>query len=76
MKTCCGHSLEAPRQGPFYGYIQNKFLRRNKENISQMAPLLSRAQLFKTNDVVNSRIIKTLIIKYHGIYANIFAEKM
>ena len=31
----------------------------------------SRAQFFKTNEV----IVKTLIIKY-GIYANIFAEKM
>ena len=36
---------------------------------------MSRAQLFKTNDVVSSHIAKTLIIKY-GIYANIFAEKM
>ena len=35
---------------------------------------MSRAQLFKTNDVVSQRIVKTLIIKY-GIYANIFAEK-
>ena len=34
-----------------------------------------RAQLFKTNDVVSLRIVKTLIIKY-GICANIFAEKM
>ena len=34
-----------------------------------------RAQLFKTNDVVSQRIVKTLIIKY-GIYPNIFAEKM
>ena len=33
------------------------------------------AQLFKTNDVVSLRIVKTLIIKY-GKYANIFAEKM
>ena len=32
-------------------------------------------QLFKTNDAVTKRIVKTLIIKY-GIYANIFAEKM
>ena len=31
------------------------------------------AHLFKTNDVVSERIIKTLIIKY-GIYAYIFAE--
>ena len=31
--------------------------------------------MFKTNDVVSLRIVKTLIIKY-GIYANIFAEKM
>ena len=31
------------------------------------------AQLFKTNDVVSSRIVKILIIKY-VIYANIFAE--
>ena len=30
-----------------------------------------RAQLFKTNDVVSLRIVKTLIIKY-GLYANIF----
>ena len=34
----------------------------------------SRAQLFKTNNVVSKRIVKTLIIKY-GIYANIFAVK-
>ena len=34
---------------------------------------VSKAQLFKTNDVIS--IVKTLIIKY-GIYANIFAEKM
>ena len=34
-----------------------------------------RAQFFKNNDVVSSHIIKTLIIK-HGIYSNIFAEKM
>ena len=33
------------------------------------------AQLFKTNDVICRRIVKTLIIKY-GLYANIFAEKM
>ena len=33
------------------------------------------AQLFKTNDVVIYRIVKTLIISY-GTYANIFAEKM
>ena len=32
------------------------------------------AQLFKNNDFVSYRIVKTLIIKY-GIYANIFAEK-
>ena len=32
-----------------------------------------RAHLFKTNNVVSLRIIKTLI-KF-GIYANIFAEK-
>ena len=32
------------------------------------------AQLFKTNDVVSKRIVKTLVIKY-GIYSNIFAEK-
>ena len=31
--------------------------------------------MFKTNDVVSERIVKTLIIK-HGIYTNIFAEKM
>ena len=31
-------------------------------------------QLFKTNDVISKRTVKTLIIKY-GIYANIFAEK-
>ena len=35
----------------------------------------TRAQLFKTNNVISSRILKTLIIKY-GIDANIFAEKM
>ena len=35
----------------------------------------SRAQLFKTNNVVRQRIVKTLIIKY-GIYANIFAKKI
>ena len=33
------------------------------------------AKLFKTNDVVSKRIVKTLIIRY-GIYANNFAEKM
>ena len=33
-----------------------------------------RALLFKTNDVISLRIVKTLIIKY-AIYANIFAEK-
>ena len=33
------------------------------------------AQLFKTNDVVSWRIVKTLIIKY-GIYTKIFVEKM
>ena len=32
------------------------------------------AQFFKTNDIFNLRIIKTLIIKY-GLYANILAEK-
>ena len=37
--------------------------------------LNTRAQLFKTNDVVTKPIVKTLIVKY-GIYANIFAEKM
>ena len=36
--------------------------------------MYTRAQLFKTNDVISERIVKTLIIKY-GIYANIFAEK-
>ena len=30
--------------------------------------LISKAQLFKTNDVVGERIVKTLIMKY-GIYA-------
>ena len=35
----------------------------------------SRAQLFKTNNVVSECTVKSLIIKY-GIYANIFAEKM
>ena len=30
--------------------------------------------MFKTNDVVSLRIVKTLIINY-GIYANIFDEK-
>ena len=33
------------------------------------------AQLFKTNDVVSKRIVKTSIIKY-GILANIFTEKI
>ena len=33
------------------------------------------AQLFKTNDVISKRIVKTLIIKY-GLYTNIFAENM
>ena len=33
----------------------------------------SRVQLFKTNDVVSKRVVKTLIIKY-GIYTNIFTE--
>ena len=36
--------------------------------------LKTRAQLFKTNNVVSKRIIKTLIMKY-VIYVNIFAEK-
>ena len=40
-----------------------------------MGKISSRAQLFKTNDVISYCIIKTLIIKY-GTYANIFAEKM
>ena len=31
----------------------------------------TRTQLFKNNDVISERIVKTLIIKY-GIYANIF----
>ena len=31
-------------------------------------------QLFRTNDVVSERIVKTLIIKY-GIYANILQKK-
>ena len=31
--------------------------------------------MFKTNNVVSKRIVKTLIIKY-GIYASILAEKM
>ena len=36
----------------------------------------TRAQLFKTNDVVKYvTVVKTLIFKY-GIYTNIFAEKM
>ena len=33
------------------------------------------AKLFKTNNVVSSCIVKTLIIKY-GKYTNIFVEKM
>ena len=37
--------------------------------------LLLWAQLFKADDVVSYRIVKSLIIKY-GIYGNIFAEKM
>ena len=37
--------------------------------------ILFWAQLFKTNDVVSQRIVKTLIIKY-GIFANIYAAKM
>ena len=35
----------------------------------------SRAHMFKTNDFVSKRIVKTLVIKC-GIYPNIFAEKM
>ena len=35
----------------------------------------SLVQLFKINDVVSLRIVKTSIIKY-GIVANIFAEKI
>ena len=34
----------------------------------------TRTQLFKTNDAVSCRIVKTLIITF-GIYAHIFAEK-
>ena len=37
--------------------------------------LVTRAQLFKTNNVVSLRIVKCFIIKY-GIHANIFAENM
>ena len=37
--------------------------------------LMPRAQLFKANNVVTKRNVKTLIIK-DGIYADIFAEKM
>ena len=44
---------------------------RTKEDISYISIL---AQLFKTNDVVSKRIVKTLIIKY-GFYANIFCWK-
>ena len=33
------------------------------------------AQLVKTNDVFNERIVKFLIIKY-GLYVNIFADKI
>ena len=36
---------------------------------------MNRAQLFKTNDVIDLCIVKTLNIKY-GISTNIFAEKM
>ena len=35
---------------------------------------MTRAQLFKANDIVSYRIVKTLIIKY-GIYTKIFVEK-
>ena len=42
---------------------------------SVMYPVKIWAQLFKTNDVVSSRIVKILIIKYE-IYANSFAAKM
>ena len=44
-------------------------------DVGPIKNIKSRAQLFKTNDVVSERIVKTLIIRY-GIYANIFAEKM
>ena len=37
--------------------------------------VVTRAQLFKTNDVVSQHIVKTWIIKY-GMYTYIFAEKM
>ena len=36
--------------------------------------IITREQLFKTNNIVSYHIFKTLIIKY-GIYTNIFAEK-
>ena len=36
--------------------------------------MITWVQLFKTNDVVSLRIVKTLIIKY-SIYTDIFAKK-
>ena len=44
-------------------------------NTGYKSELYFWAQLFKTNDVVSLRIVKTLIIKY-GLYVNIFAEKL
>ena len=41
-------------------------------DVGPIKNIKSRAQLFKTNDVVSERIVKTLIIRY-GIYANIFS---
>ena len=43
-------------------------------NVWDKESQMTRAQLFKTNDIVSYRIVKTLIIKY-GIYTKIFVEK-
>ena len=36
---------------------------------------MTSTQLFKTNNAISLRIVKTLIIKF-GIYTNIFAEML
>ena len=40
MKTCCGYSLEAPRQGASNEYPQHMFSWRNKKNIYWIPSLI------------------------------------
>ena len=54
----CRYSVEAPQWGSSYVFQGE----------------ITRAQLFKTKDVINKGMAETLIIKY-GIFADIFAEK-